>query len=77
MVAIVVHFETTATSAMRLASDVEGLRLVLGTTIADRYEVQVPDDGSEVRLLRRAGSTRPRGGAFSLGGGSVPSATAL
>jgi hypothetical protein len=40
-------------AAMTLASDVEGLRLVLATTIADRYEVQVPDDGSEIRLRRR------------------------
>jgi hypothetical protein len=39
--------------AMTLASDVEGLRLVLATTIADRYEFRVPDDGSEVRLRRR------------------------
>ena len=41
------------TSAMQLASDVEGLRLVLATTIADRYEFQVPDDGGEVSLRRR------------------------
>ena len=40
-------------SAMSLASDVEGLRLVLATTIADRYAFQVADDGSEVRLRRR------------------------
>ena len=40
-------------AAMTLATDVEGLRLVLATTIADRYDVQVPDDGSEVRLRRR------------------------
>ena len=41
-------------SAITLASDVQGLRLVLATTMADRYEVQVPDVGSEVRLRRRA-----------------------
>ena len=40
-------------AAMQLATDVEGLRLVLATTIADRYDFQVPDDGSEVRLRRR------------------------
>ena len=40
-------------AAMSLASDVEGLRLVLATTIADRYAFQVADDGSEVRLRRR------------------------
>ena len=40
-------------AAMSLATDVEGLRLVLATTIADRYDFQVPDDGSEVRLRRR------------------------
>ena len=38
---------------MQLATDVEGLRLVLATTIADRYDFQVADDGSEVRLRRR------------------------
>ena len=40
-------------AAMQLATDVEGLRLVLATTIADRYAFQVADDGSEVRLRRR------------------------
>jgi hypothetical protein len=40
-------------AAIGLATDVEGLRLVLATTIADRYEVRAPDDGSEVRLRRR------------------------
>jgi hypothetical protein len=40
-------------SAMQLASDVAGLRLVLATTIADRCEVQLPGDGAEVRLRRR------------------------
>ena len=42
------------TSAMSLATDVVGLRLVFATTIADRYDFQVADDGSEVRLRRRA-----------------------
>jgi hypothetical protein len=38
---------------MQPASDVEGLRIALATTIADRYEFRVADDGSEVRLRRR------------------------
>ena len=37
---------------MRIASDVQGLRLVFASTIADRYDFRVPDDGSEVRLRR-------------------------
>ena len=40
-------------SAMELASDVEGLRLVLLTTVGDRYRVRVGDDGSVVGLWRR------------------------
>ena len=44
---------TVLRSATSIASDVVGLRLVLATTIADRYAFQVPDDGSEVRLRRR------------------------
>jgi hypothetical protein len=38
-------------AAMSLASDVEGLRLVLATTIADRYAYRVDDDGMTVRLM--------------------------
>ena len=38
---------------MSLASDVEGLRVALASTIADRYDFQVAGDGSEVRLRRR------------------------
>jgi hypothetical protein len=38
---------------VELASDVEGLRLVLGTTVGDRYRVRVSDDGSIVGLWRR------------------------
>ena len=41
-------------SAMELASDVEGLRLVLASTVGDRYAVRVADDGSVVGLWRRA-----------------------
>ena len=40
-------------SAMSLASDTDGLRLVLSSTIGDRYRIEVPDDGSEVRVRRR------------------------
>jgi hypothetical protein len=40
-------------SAMELASDVEGLRLVLESTQGDSYRVYVADDGSTVGLWRR------------------------
>jgi hypothetical protein len=40
---------------MELASDLDGLRLALTTTIGDRYRVRVDDDAT-VRLMRlRAG----------------------
>jgi hypothetical protein len=39
-------------AAVQLASDVEGLRLVLASTVADRYRVRVGDDGSVVGLWR-------------------------
>ena len=43
-------------AALELASDVEGLRLVLASTLGDRYRVKVSDDGSTVGLwqLHRA-----------------------
>ena len=41
-------------SAMELASDVDGLRLVLTSALGDRYRVRVSDDGSVVGLWRRA-----------------------
>ena len=41
-------------AAASVASDVDGLRLVLESTVGKRYRVQVLDDGSEVRLRRRA-----------------------
>jgi len=41
-------------SAIELASDVEGLRLALLTTVGDRYRVRVGDDGSVVGLWRSA-----------------------
>ena len=35
-------------SAIELASDVDGLRLVLTSTVGDRYRVRVSDDGCTV-----------------------------
>jgi len=35
-----------------VASDAEGLRLVLASTVGDRYRVSVADDGSTVGLWR-------------------------
>ncbi len=40
-------------SAVELASDVEGLRLVLESVLGDRYRVRVRDDGAVVELWRR------------------------
>jgi hypothetical protein len=40
-------------AAIGLASDVDGLRLVLMTTVGDRYRVRVADDGTVVGLWRR------------------------
>jgi hypothetical protein len=45
-------------AAVELASDVEGLRLVLASTIADRYRVRVAPDGSVIGLWRRQESAR-------------------
>jgi hypothetical protein len=42
----------TIRSAIELASDEEGLRLVLATTVSDRYRVRVSDDGCTVGLWR-------------------------
>jgi hypothetical protein len=39
--------------AIELASDVEGLRLVLASTVGERYRLRVADDGSVVELWRR------------------------
>lgn len=44
---------TVLRSATSIASDVEGLRLVLASTVGDRNVIEVPDEGSEVRLRRR------------------------
>jgi hypothetical protein len=40
-------------AAIELASDVDGLRLVLDSTVSDRYRVRVADDGSIIGLWRR------------------------
>jgi hypothetical protein len=40
-------------AAVQLASDVDGLRLVLASTTGERYRVKVADDGSVVGLWRR------------------------
>lgn len=37
---------------MELASEVEGLRLVLLTTVGDRYRVRVSDGGCTIGLWR-------------------------
>ena len=37
---------------MELASDVDGLRLVLASTVGDRYRVRVSDDGCTIGLWR-------------------------
>jgi hypothetical protein len=39
-------------SAVEPASDVDGLRLVLASTLGDRYRVRVSDDDSTVGLWR-------------------------
>jgi hypothetical protein len=40
-------------AAIDLASDVEGLRLVLASTVGDRYRVKVSDDAMTVGLWIR------------------------
>lgn len=40
-------------AAIELASDAEGLRLVLGSAVGDRYRIKVSDDGGSVGLWRR------------------------
>ena len=39
---------------MELASDVDWLRLVLASTVGDRYHVRVSDDGSTIGLISTA-----------------------
>ena len=40
-------------AAVQPATDVDGLRLVLASTVADRYRVKVSDDGSVIRSWPR------------------------
>jgi hypothetical protein len=47
------HAGQVIRAAVELASDVEGLRLVLGSAVGDRYRVSVTDDGGVVGLRRR------------------------
>ncbi len=54
-------------SAVELASDVDGLRLVLASTLGDRYRVRVSEDGSTIRRLRLA---LPMAARLTLVGGS-------
>ena len=49
-------------SAVELASDVDGLRLVLASTVGDRCRVRVSDDGGTVGLWRRAWRGPPQSG---------------
>jgi hypothetical protein len=44
------HAGQVIRAAVELASDVEGLRLVLGSAVDDRYRVEISDDGSAVGL---------------------------
>jgi hypothetical protein len=44
----------TLRAAIELASDVDGLRLVLTSAVGDRYRIRVTDDGSVIGLWRRA-----------------------
>jgi len=46
------HAGQVIRAAIELASDVEGLRLVLASTLSDRYRVSVADDGAVVGLRR-------------------------
>ena len=47
------HAGQVIRSAVELASDVEGLRLALGSVVGDRYRVKVSDDGRVIGLWRR------------------------
>ena len=63
--------------AMELASDVDGLQLVLMTALGDRYRVRVSDDGSVVGLWREGVTHEkrpaPRGtGLAGSRGGPMP-----
>jgi hypothetical protein len=41
-------------AAASITSSVDGLRRALKKTVGERYRIEVLDDGSEVRLRRRA-----------------------
>lgn len=45
----------TLRAAIELASDVDGLRLVLASAVGDRYRIRVAEGGSVVGLWRRSG----------------------
>ena len=47
------HLGQVIRAAVGLASDVDGLPLILGTTLGDHYRARVNDDGGLVRLWRR------------------------
>jgi hypothetical protein len=46
------HAGQVIRAAVELATDVEGLRLVLASTLGDRYQVRVADDGCAIGLWR-------------------------
>lgn len=46
------HAGQVIRAAVELASDVDGLRLVLVSALGDRYRVRVADDGSIIGLWR-------------------------
>ena len=48
------HAGQVIRAAVELATDVEGLRLILASALGERYRVKVSDDGSVVGLWRRA-----------------------
>jgi hypothetical protein len=45
-------------SCMELASDVEGLRLAMGSALGREYRILVADDGSVVGMWRIAATSR-------------------
>ncbi len=47
------HAGQVIRAAVELATDVEGLRLILASALGERYRVKVSDDGSVVGLWRR------------------------
>lgn len=43
----------TIRSAIQLATDVEGPRLMLTTTVGDRYRVRISEDGQAGRVVAK------------------------